>query len=69
MPADKQNKLLGLVKTWRLEPEAFAAEFGPEDLRYSGRLKGQGKTVLQVCLRKSDGRFTAQWLGTQSPGP
>lgn len=68
IPADKQHKLLGLMKSWRLEPEAFAAEFGPDDLRYSGRLKGQGKTVFQICLRTSDGRFTAQWFGVQMPG-
>lgn len=66
IPADKQAKLLGLVKSWRLQPEAFAAEFGPADLRYSGRLKGQGKTVFQICLRKSDGRFAAQWMGVQA---
>ena len=68
IPADKQNKLLPLLRAWRLDKEQFAAEFGPGDLRFSGRLKGQGKTNFQICFRKADGRFTAQWFGVQMPG-
>lgn len=68
IPADKQNKLLALLRSWRLDREQFAAEFGPDDLRFSGRLKGQGKTNFQICFRKADGRFTAQWFGVQMPG-
>ena len=68
IPADKQNKMLPLLRTWRLDPEQFAAKFQPADLRFSGRLKGQGKTNFQICFRKADGRFTAQWFGVQMPG-
>lgn len=69
IPADKQNKMLPLLRTWRLDGERFPAEFAPGDLRFSGRLKGQGKTNFQICFRKSDGRFTAQWFGVRMPGP
>jgi hypothetical protein len=56
-----------LLRQWRLEPEQFPAEFGANDLFYSGRLPDRRKMLLQLCYRTSDGRFTGQILGVAAP--
>jgi hypothetical protein len=61
---EQDRKFLGLVKSWKLNKDRFPPEFGVGDLYYSGRLTGMGKALLQVCYRRTDGRFTAQFMAT-----
>jgi len=63
-----QQKMLGLLKSWKLEEGRFPGRFENQDLYYSGRLNaGRGRAVLQICWRRADQRFTAQIMGADIP--
>ena len=63
VPAERLGQFLSPVKSWKLNPELFLTKFGTNDLCYIGRARAHPRLVLQIGLRKSDGRFTAQAIG------
>ncbi len=57
------QKMLPVLKTWRLGETRFPREFGPDALHYSGRVPGQRKLQFQLCWRPADQRFCGQLFG------
>ena len=67
VPAERLGQFLSPAKKWKLNPDMFLTQFGTNDLCYIGRAKDHPRLVLQIGLRKSDKRFTAQTIGFLGP--
>lgn len=60
------QKMLPVLKSWRLSELRFPREFGPDALHFSGRVPGYRKLTIQLCWRPEDRRFCGQVFGIVS---
>lgn len=67
-PIENYRKILPKARRWKLDEKGFPIDFAPPDLVFVGRPKNGDKAIVQIAWRKRDLKWTAEIMGSVTPG-